>query len=266
VQKPRRFERDPFFKGLAEAMSAREQKDIVIFIHGFNNTFDDAVSRLGVLAYDMQFNGVPVLYSWCSRGGTWGVKAYPSDEERVAKTIRPLAGFLARVSEVGREAGARRINVVAHSMGNRALVGAFQILAAQEKGKALFDETVMAAPDVPATGFATQEWPHMQGPSKRLTHYASADDKALIASKNVHDFRRLGEGGEGILLLPGLDTIDASGCDFSLLGLNHSYFGGKKVLSDLRELIERGLSPLERKLREQKLGSLPCWLLPDVVP
>ncbi len=266
VYRPRQLAEKAFFDGLAEAVRERDEKEIVIFIHGFNNTFDDAASRLGVLAFDMELAGVPVLYSWCSRGETL---SYAHDEEASKSTTRPLADFLAAVAQTGRAAGARRINVVAHSMGNRPLVAAMQALTARTEGQVLFEEVVMAAPDVPAMGFATDEWPLMRrnlAPAKRVTLYASSDDKALKASKKVHGYRRIGEAGDGLLLLPGLDTIDATGCDFSRLGLNHAYFGGPRVLADLRTLFSEGLAPAERKLREMKRQELPYWVLPGVAP
>jgi len=264
VRLPKRLEKSAFFKAMGSQIRRWKQKEIVVFIHGFNNTFDDAASRLGVLAYDMDFNGVPVLYSWCSEGGPfgWSPTAYVHDEDIITSTVRPLANFLADVARVGREAGIQRVSVVAHSLGNRALVGALQVLAQNEKSSLILDEVVMAAPDVRQTGFATDEWPRMHDPAKRLTLYASSDDKALIASKKAHEFPRLGEAGNALLLISGLDTVDASGCDFSLFGLNHSYFGGGKVLSDLRTLIEKGLPPLERKLREKRRKELSYWLLP----
>ena len=103
-------------------------------------------------------------------------------------------------------------------------------------------------------------------PAKRVTLYASSDDKALRASKTVHTFRRIGEAGDGLLLLPGLETIDATGCDFSRFGLNHSYFGGPRVVEDLGQLMRKGLTPLERQLRPRKRRELPYWLLPELAP
>jgi len=267
VYTPQRLAQAEFFDGLANDVRQRDQKEVVIFIHGFNNTFDDAASRLGVLAYDMDFDGIPILYSWSSEGGSWGSVYYAHDEESITSTNRPLTDFLAAVAQTARDAGAQRLSIVAHSMGNRALVAAMQALAARANSKVFFDEVVMAAPDVRTQGFATDEWPLMQGtvsPAKRVTLYASSNDKALRASKKVHGYRRIGEGGEGLLLLPGLDTIDASGCDFSYFGLNHTYFGGPGVLADLSALVRKGLTPIQRKLKPGNQGTLSYWLIPKL--
>lgn len=267
VYTPQRLARAAFFTALENDVRAKQQHEIMVFIHGFNNTFDDAASRLGVLEYDLQFRGTPVLYSWTSvGGGVKGVASYFHDEETVQRTYRPLADFLVEIAQSGRLAGAKRINIIAHSMGNRALVAALKDLAVRKQGKLLFDEVVMAAPDVGMEGFATDEWPQMQysagGPAKRVTLYASSEDRALLTSKIAHHYRRIGEGGNGVLVLPGLDTVDASGADFTYFGLNHTYFGGPRVLRDLGALVQRGLTPAQRKLQEIKRAALSYWLLP----
>jgi esterase/lipase superfamily enzyme len=199
-------------------------------------------------------------------GGFKGVFSYRQDGETIQKTYRPLAEFLFEIAQSGRLAGAKRVNIIAHSMGNRALVEALKELAVRKQGRLLFDEVIMAAPDVGMEGFATDEWPKMQhtvgGPAKRVTLYASSDDRALRASNTFHHYRRIGEAGPGLLVLPGLDTVDASGADFTYFGLNHAYFGGPRVLRDLGVLLQKGLTPAQRKLQERKRTPLSYWLLP----
>lgn len=270
VYTPLRLARAAFFSALENDVRAKKQREVLVFIHGFNNTFDDAASRLAVLDYDLEFGGTPVLYSWTSVGGGLGALSYRHDEQTIQRTYQPLADFLFEVAQSGRLAGAKRVNIIAHSMGNRALVAALKDLAARKQGKLLFDEVVMAAPDVGLEGFATDEWPRMQhsagGPAKRVTLYASSDDRALLASKVAHHYgRRIGEAGAGLLVLPGLDTVDASGADFSFFGLNHTYFGGPRVLRDLGALVQKGLTPAQRRLEEKRRAPLSYWLLPRLV-
>jgi esterase/lipase superfamily enzyme len=161
------------------------------------------------------------------------------------------------------------VNVVAHSMGNRPLVAALRKLAESEGDKVTIDEVVMAAPDVQQDGFADTYWRKLERPggvAKRVTLYASSEDEALKISAKLHrGLRRIGEAGAGLLLLPGLDTVDASGCDFDRFGLNHTYFGGPKIITDLAKILNPGLTPLERKLREMKPRDLGgYWMLPEV--
>jgi hypothetical protein len=60
-------------------------------------------------------------------------------------------------------------------------------------------------------------------------------------------------------VVPGLDTVDASGVDTSLLG--HSYFANQLV-EDLFALLRNGLSPAERRLDPREKEGLPYWVLP----
>ena len=86
-----------------------------------------------------------------------------------------------------------------------------------------------------------------------------ADDRALIASKKVHGgYPRAGESGGGLVVIPGIDTIDASGIDTALLG--HSYFAETdKVLADLVGLLHYGLDPRRRTLTPEPPEAPRYW-------
>jgi esterase/lipase superfamily enzyme len=265
VLKPVRMESASFFSTLGEGMKKAEDKEAIVYVHGFNNTFDEAASRFAVLAYDMGFRGIPILYSWPSHGGgsLSGVRNYLHDEEMVTRTDQSLATFLEEVSRAARAAGARRVSVIAHSMGSRALVKALDRLAERNGNGIVLDEAVMAAPDVMREGFDTLEWPGVRQVARRTTIYASASDRALIASKTVHNNGRLGDGGDGLYTLDNLDTVDATGVDFSTLGLMHSYLGAKPVLDDLRLLLGDGLPPGQRRLLGRPAINPRYWVLPS---
>jgi hypothetical protein len=63
-------------------------------------------------------------------------------------------------------------------------------------------------------------------------------------------------------LIEKLDTVDASDVDFSDLGLNHTYFGGRTVIQDLRKLLRDGLEPSLRNLVPKKREMLKYWIFP----
>ena len=79
-----------------------------------------------------------------------------------------------------------------------------------------------------------------------MTLYASSNDMALAASRNLHGgYRRLGESGNDIVVMRDLDTVDASSVSTEFLG--HSYFGDSStVMSDLVYVIQKSLTPQER--------------------
>ncbi|HMG06502.1 MAG TPA: alpha/beta hydrolase [Chthoniobacterales bacterium] len=234
-----------------------EKRSAMVFIHGFNVPFDEAAYSTAQLAYDLDFEGVPMMYSWPSQGK---LLAYEGDQEAAEWSSPHLQTFLERVA---RESGALRIHVIAHSMGNRPLAHALAALGHQPDIQPLFDNVIMAAPDVNASTF-TQLWPDIKKAAKRFTLYASSDDRALLASrksKGGTNFNRLGEGGPNIVVIAGLDTVDASGIDTSLLG--HSYLDTcKKVMDDLQLLLAKGWTPLERKLRDRQKEGLAYWEFP----
>ena len=124
-----------------------------------------------------------------------------------------------------------------------------------------FDRVVLAAPDVDADHFQRDLAPRLLQTSRQVTLYASSDDRALIASKQVHGYPRAGESGAQIVVIPGVETIDVSGIDLSLLG--HSYYGDNgAMLRDLFQLVHDGLPAGQRtSLLPQGYGDLTYWRL-----
>ncbi len=255
---------DDFYGALRSEFDARDDADraALVFIHGFNVVFDDAAYRTAQISYDLGFHGVPMMYSWPSQGK---LRAYDGDEETTDWSAPHLQAFLERVA---RESGAKHINVIAHSMGNRVLTRALFALGREPDIQPMFENVIMAAPDVNAYIFLDQLWPGIKRAAKRFTLYASSDDEALRASKSAKgrsDFQRLGEAGPKIVVVDGLDTIDATGIDTSLLG--HSYVDScAPVLSDLGMLIEKNFAPLQRKLRDRQKEGLAYWAFPLALP
>jgi esterase/lipase superfamily enzyme len=116
-----------------------------------------------------------------------------------------------------------------------------------ERGK-MFDQIILAAPDIDRDVFRTQLAPRLAAAANRTTMYCSQQDFALIASKTFNDAPRAGDSSRGVLVAPGMDTIDASTIDTDLLG--HSYYGDcMPLIEDLRQMIENRKPPGERKLK-----------------
>lgn len=248
-----------FAKKLAHTVGQSPQGDLLVFIHGYNVKFEDAVQRTAQIAVDLPFEGVPVCYSWPSQGSLLG---YSIDENNSEWTIPHLKQFLL---ELVRDSGAKSINVVAHSMGNRVMTAAMQQinqgLAADSPPP--FDRIVLAAPDVDADRFRRDLAPALLNVSQQVTLYASSSDQALIASKKVHGYPRAGEGGANIVIVPGIETIDVSGIDLSLLG--HSYYAdSQSLLRDLFGVVRARLfAPQRQSLVSRQSGNSVYWELAD---
>lgn len=208
---------DEFFETMRNSLAARAASDAFVFVHGYNVSFDAATKRTAQMAYDMNFSGVPILYSWPSQGATIG---YIPDTAVVRLSGRRLTRFLEDVAD---RSGATTIHIIAHSMGNRAVTDALELMALRRRPMTdpLFDQVIFAAPDVDQGLFAEMV-STIRPIARRLTLYASEEDWALEASRKLHGSApRAGQGGIGALNHPDIDTIDMTGLGEDMLA--HSY-------------------------------------------
>ncbi|HYR29929.1 MAG TPA: alpha/beta fold hydrolase [Thermoanaerobaculia bacterium] len=221
------------------------KSEAIVFIHGYANTFSDAVRRAAQIKYDLAFDGPIVAYTWPSRGTLEG---YPADVQNVEWTAPHLQSFLQTLAQ---KSGSHAIHVIAHSMGTRVLGQAIKSLA-NVPNAPTFNQIVLAAPDIDASIFKRDIAPAMKKISKHVTLYASSNDQALIASKKVHGYPRAGDSGAGIVTVDGIETIDVTDVDTSLLG--HSYVGeNRTILSDLYCAL-RGLPQAIKRCGLQRQG------------
>lgn len=247
-----------FFSSLSRDVAASRSRQALVFVHGFNVTFEDAARRTGQIAYDLQFDGPAILYSWPSRGQL-SLASYRHDAANIRFTAPHLRSFLESIAQ---RSGAAAIHLIAHSMGNQALTEALHDIAATvHAGTELpISEVILTAADIDSDVFR-QMAEQFHRVSKRVTLYASANDRALQVSKKYQgDFQRAGDSAGGILILPGIDTIDVSAVDTNLVG--HFYYGdNKSVLSDIFYLLKDGKAPGERfSLLEQTRENRRYWV------
>ncbi len=246
---------DEFFHHVQDSVAASSRRELLVFVHGYNVAFDHAVRRTAQIAYDLQFKGPAVCYSWPSHGG---LLQYAADETNVEWTVPHLKQFLTELRE---KSGANAINLVAHSMGTRALTNALRDFARESQASdTLFHQVVLAAPDIDAEVFRRDLAPAMTKIAGRVTLYASSNDQALRVSRKLHAYPRAGESGENLVVAPGIDTIDVSAVDTSLLG--HSYYGDNdSIITDLFHLVHDALPPhLRAGLHPATYAGLPYWI------
>jgi esterase/lipase superfamily enzyme len=106
-------------------------------------------------------------------------------------------------------AGASRIHIIAHSMGNPAVCEALKHIKGNPSSQLKVTHLVLAAPDIDADTFRELA-ETLKELSGRVTLYESSNDKAVRASRKIHGSPR---AGEPLLLVRGVDTIDASAVD-----------------------------------------------------
>jgi esterase/lipase superfamily enzyme len=243
---------------LFSALKTTPDPGVLMFIHGYQNSFKEACGTAAQVAYDTGFRGNVVIFSWPSKEKVGG---YRDDEGTIAKSTSHVTEFLKAVSS----SVDARVNVLAHSMGNRALLAAVAAVGNLPTVRSHLGNLVFVAADVDSVDFKTQVSPGL--PSKRATLYASSHDMALWASKVVyHDKKkRAGDADPEIDIMPHLDSVDASLVDTALVGWRnddlprHSYYRTSwTVISDLEMLISynmppdlRGLEAKQTKAKEQ---------------
>jgi len=224
------------------AMNAKAYPNTAfVFIHGFNTKFNSAVFRTAQLAWDLRFDGPAFLYSWPSVGDT---EDYVTDIDAAAEAVPHMDEFFDIVLSTP---GIEHIHVVAHSMGNFALL---ELLKRAEtrlsKRKDIpFNEIILASPDVNVRSFR-QVSNIFKRFADNVTLYAASTDRALLASKKLRsNFERLGDvGSNGPAIVPGIYSIDISSEGTDIFSLNHSIFAESKlILSDLAQLFRFGSHP-----------------------
>lgn len=232
------LDKQNFYAQLGQYIGAAPSKDVFVFIHGYNSSFEDAARRAAQLAYDLDFDGTPMMYSWPSRAST---SAYTVDEAVVHLSGQKLSHFL---EDVVANSGAERIHLIAHSMGNRALIEALQALNARldpAQRNAPFDQVIFTAPDVDRDYFL-EVFDTIRKLADRVTLYASDNDVALQSSKILHGAPRAGQAGASMITHENLDSIDMSAVEADLLG--HTYFAvNEGAIHDLFRLFWRNESP-----------------------
>lgn len=242
-----------FYSQIRARMAKATSRDVFIFIHGYNTSFKDATRRTAQIAYDLKFQGAPILYSWPSQGS---VAKYTVDETNVDWTLPHLIMFLKALRA---KSGAQRVFIIAHSMGGRILTRAMQEIQQTSNAAVRFNQIVLAAPDIDRDTFIHLANAVNQA-AERVTLYASSHDRALNLSKQVHGYPRAGDSGRPILALSGIDTIDASSVSTDFLG--HSYFASRTILSDVFLLFKDGLGPEYRfGLFPRQQGTGVYWVM-----
>jgi esterase/lipase superfamily enzyme len=159
----------------ARAASVPKRRALV-FVHGYNNRFDDAVFRFAQLVHDTNAEVVPVLFTWPSRAN---VLAYGYDRESAGLSRDALEEVLVRLS---RDPAVSEIDILAHSMGNWLLMETLRQMAIRDRRlPAKISDVMLAAPDVDVDQF-DNDIADMGAPRPRFTLFASKDDRALALS------------------------------------------------------------------------------------
>jgi esterase/lipase superfamily enzyme len=205
----------------------------LLFVHGYNNTFESSLWDFARIIWDLQLkdNIIPIMFSWPSAGGYGG---YAADKDNVLDSVKSV---IEAVKLLCNDAALRPLHVIAHSMGNLLVLHSLSLLSSlvDNHGVAI-KELVMAAPDVDQDHFRSLI-KQVSALANGMTLYCSSRDPALMISNVLSGKPKAGYvGGNGPVIVAGLDTIDVSAAAnlFNWLAwsnLHTTYVSHKSVLT-----------------------------------
>ncbi|HKD22982.1 MAG TPA: alpha/beta fold hydrolase [Rhizomicrobium sp.] len=189
-------------------------KNLFVFIHGFDNSFEDAIQRAAfnhewIKAAGAQADTIVIAFTWPSAGVLVDnpphmlTDAYLTDQTQAARSGFHIASFLSNIDTLQRAFRAAHPNgkvfLLAHSMGNWALQSAVQTWSEERIGDDLmFDEVFLAAADEVADTFerpAGGRLSNLKRLAKRITIYSNRADVVIWVSTTINMNRRLGYDG-----------------------------------------------------------------------
>jgi esterase/lipase superfamily enzyme len=170
-----------FRKAVASQGNIRMKKHkVVVFVHGFNNNFQESLFRIAQLHVDSNLDATPILFAWPSQGQ---VAAYETDKEAASYSRSYLAALLTMLS---RSPEVSEILVMAHSMGGMLTMETLEQLRREGKNQVIarLGRVALAAPDIDAQTFRAEV--EAIGPLKPpLLVLVSKDDGALRLSSII---------------------------------------------------------------------------------
>jgi esterase/lipase superfamily enzyme len=175
------------FKETVDRMEKGDDNTVVVFVHGYNTSYQEAVFRLAQLDIEAGARAVPILFSWPSQADFRG---YVADRDSTTYARDDLVRLLTMLS---RSRSQRRVAVIGHSMGAWLVMEALRQLRLQGRNDVVAHLQVgLSSPDIDVDVFRKQA-AVVGRLSPPLTVLISRDDRALAISSRLAGGRpRLG--------------------------------------------------------------------------
>jgi len=226
------------------------KKQVLVFVHGFNNRFEDAVFRFAQIIHDSGAEVVPLLFTWPSKGNVFAYGYDHESAEYSRDALEDSLRFLAKDPELG------EIAVYAHSMGNWVTLEALRQMAIRDgKVAEKIRDVILASPDVDV--YVAQKQITAMGPRTRRPRFflfASADDRALAVSRALHSDQRLGsidpdqEPWKDTLRSEGIRTFNLSRAPSGDITHHDKPFEVPQVVTLVGQIIMSGQTQTESKV------------------
>jgi esterase/lipase superfamily enzyme/CheY-like chemotaxis protein len=197
-------------------LSSSDQTPL-IFVHGYNSTFQGAVMQAATRWHDLNADVLPIAYSWPSAGR---VSAYLSDEDNAEWTSFQLTDLL---RQVGSTRDDRPIHIWSEGLGVRPL------LRALEASVVRLGQIILYAPDADSD-VLHKSLLHIQPYVERVTVYLPE-----LGPATLPDILR-GRSPAQFRLPPGVDTITVPS----------SVDSNAALLADIAAILQSGIPPEQR--------------------
>jgi esterase/lipase superfamily enzyme len=232
----------------SENASVENASSALVFIHGYNVAFKDALFTAAKIAYDIDYKGRVYLYSWPSAVSTFRYISDMDNAEQAEPFLRSFMKLLLRDADID------YLDILVHSMGSqsalRALSSLQSVFETERRGtvgstRISVGQIMFAAPDVAGPLF-DQKIRHIAPHANRVTIYASATDAALLLSQLLRGGApRMGEvdndGQPQLVEVKNVHVINATTAMSwwrFVRGYGHDYFEQRgEVQSDIKEIL-----------------------------
>jgi len=275
VQSEQKRAEAEFLEHLHRRLAMAQDKDVLVYVHGFNNSFEYAARVEAEVWHFLGRRSVPVLYSWpAAHGGLFG---YFIDRESGEFTIFHLKEFLRLLAS---SPEVEQVHILAHSRGTDVVTTALRELVIETRAAGRnpreslrIANLVLAAPDLDLDIVRQRLMAEKFGPAiGQITIYTTQADKALSVSQTLMSGTRfgrvqktdLGEREHQIFTeVTNVNIIEVQGVDS---GLGHGYFRSSPAASsDLILILRDGSRPGE-PTRPLKREVLNFWTMPKDYP
>jgi esterase/lipase superfamily enzyme len=206
--------------------------DVLIYVHGFKQTFETAALDAAHLADGIKFRGQTMVFSWPSKAGLFD---YAYDRESAMWSRDEFERVL---NSVANHPGVGRMHIVAHSMGTMLTLESLRQLYARS-GDSIADRigaVVFASPDIDMDVFSSAIV--RIGPvGRKITVVAATNDRALaLSGRLAGGMTRVGAAEKAAIERLGVRVIDASESGWGIV--NHDLFLSN---SEVRRVIRRSI-------------------------
>jgi esterase/lipase superfamily enzyme len=269
--------------GIKKQLAEAPRKEVIIYIHGYNNDFTDAAYQLAELWHFLGRKHVPILYTWpAGHEGISGLRGYNYDRESSEFTIYHLKQFLKSLGTIDE---IEKIHIIAHSRGTDVLVNALRevfletMAGGKDPNKELrIANVILAAPDIDYEVMLQRVVSeHSAASVGQGTVYTSPSDKAIRISEWLYgSLARLGHIGSADVKSSLTETQmknieeNASMNFIEFTGksdkVGHGYFSSNRaVSSDLITMINTGAKPGSAQRPLIRMGPV-YWVIEDGYP